>query len=178
MIRFLSYLLFLGQLATVNASSFTLRPAEPTDVDTLYELICELALFEGKDLDALPVTKEHLLQHGFGSSPCYQVELAENAKGVVGYALYSYVYSAHQGTPFIYIDDLYVRPEERGQGIGSALLKRLAEHAKEQGCCRMEWHVFDWNDAAIAFYENLGGHLRNDFRLIRMEKEAYFKIAE
>lgn len=178
MTRFFSCLLFLVQITIANASSFTLRPAEPTDVDTLYELICELALFEGKDLDTLPVTKEHLLHYGFGPSPCYHVELAESANEVVGYALYSYVYSAHQGTPFIYIDDLYVRPQERGQGIGSALLKRLAQHAKEQGCCRMEWHVFDWNDAAITFYENLGGHLRHDFRLIRMEKEAYLKMAE
>ncbi|HSX38299.1 MAG TPA: GNAT family N-acetyltransferase [Chlamydiales bacterium] len=62
--------------------------------------------------------------------------------------------------------------------MGSGLLKQLACYAKEVGCCRMEWHAFDWNDQAIAFYENLGGILRKDLLLIRMEREAYWKIAE
>lgn len=77
-----------------------------------------------------------------------------------------------------YVDDLYVIPSERGKGIGTGLLKQLAANAKEIGCCRMEWHAFDWNDQAITFYENLGGKLRKDLLLIRMEKEAYWKMAE
>lgn len=76
------------------------------------------------------------------------------------------------------VDDLYVKPSDRGQGIGSALLKQLARYAKEIGCCRMEWHAFDWNEQAIAFYEHLGGTLRKDLLLIRMEKDAYWNMAE
>ena len=93
------------------------RPARIEDVDVLYDLICELAEFEGKDLSTLPVTKENLQKYGFGENPCFHVEFAETQNGIVGYALYSYVYSGHQGTPFLYVDDLYVRPSERNQGI-------------------------------------------------------------
>jgi len=175
---FLLLLFLFSQLHASQPSSFTTRPARIDDLDVLYELVCELAVFEGKERSALPVTKENLERYGFGSDPAYQVEFAENEMGIVGYALYSYVYSSHQGTPFIYIDDLYVRPAHRGKGIGTGLLNQLARYAKERGCCRMEWHAFDWNDKAISFYENLGGVLRKDLLLIRMEKEAYYKLAE
>lgn len=168
-------LLLVGQ---VEAADFQTRPAQVEDLDELYALVCELAAFEGKDLDSLPATKENLAKYGFGKTPYFHVEFAENENGIVGYALYSYVYSGHQGTPFLYVDDLYVKPSERGKGIGTGLLKRLAANAKEVGCCRMEWHAFDWNDQAITFYENLGGKLRKDLLLIRMEKDAYWKMAE
>jgi GNAT superfamily N-acetyltransferase len=167
-----------GHEYTKNSELYQIRPARIEDLDTLYELVCDLAAFEGKDLETLPVTKANLERYGFGKTPYFYAELAENENGVVGYALYSYVYSGHQGTPFLYIDDLYVQPSERGHGIGSALLKQLACCAKEVGCCRMEWHVFDWNKQAISFYESLGGNLREDLLLIRMEKEAYWKMAE
>ena len=169
------FILFL--LCGQAFASFQTRPATVEDIDVLYELVCDLAIFEGKDLETLPVTKENLVKFGFGETPYFHVEFAENQNGIVGYALYSYVYSGHQGTPFLYIDDLFVKPSERGQGIGTGLLKQLARHAQEVGCCRMEWHAFDWNDSAIAFYENLGGKLRKDLLLIRMERDAYMKMA-
>lgn len=172
------FLLLTAQINALETSSFTTRPARLEDLDSLYELVCELAAFEGKNLETLPVTKANLRHYGFEKIPYFHVELAENQNGVIGYALYSYVYSGHQGTPFLYIDDLYVKPSERGRGIGSGLLKQLAQYAKEIGCCRMEWHAFDWNDQAITFYQNLGGTLRKDLLLIRMEKEAYYRMAE
>ena len=176
--RYFIFLFLLGQAYAAELSQFRMRPAKVEDLDALYELICDLAVFEGKDLATLPVNKDNLKKYGFGVAPCFHVEFAENQKGIVGYALYSYVYSGHQGTPFLYVDDLYVKPAERGQGIGSGLLKQLACYAQEVGCCRMEWHVFDWNESAISFYENLGGNLRKDLMLIRMEKNAYLKMAE
>lgn len=176
--RYLCFLFLLGQAYAADFVSFQTRPAQAEDLDVLYELICDLAVFEGKDLETLPVTRANLEKYGFGKIPYFHVEFAENQNGVVGYALYSYVYSGHQGTPFLYVDDLYVKPSERGQGIGSGLLKQLARYAKEIGCCRMEWHAFDWNEQALTFYENLGGILRKDLLLIRMEKEAYWKMAE
>lgn len=174
---FLITLLQIGVYA-IDPSTFHTRPALVEDVDVIYEFICDLAAYEGKDLAALPVTKENLKKYGFGKTPYYHVELAENRNGIVGYALYSYGFSGHQGTPFLYVDDLYVKPSERGQGIGTGLLNRLARYAKEVSCCRMEWLAFDWNESAISFYENLGGNLRKDLLLIRMEKEAYLKMAE
>ena len=171
-------LLLVGACLHADLLPFQTRPARIQDLNVLYELVCDLAAFEGKDLATLPVTKINLEKYGFGQIPYFHVELAENEKGVVGYALYSYAYSGHQGTPFLYVDDLYVKPSERGKGIGSGLLKQLACYAKEIGCCRMEWHAFDWNEEAISFYEKIGGTLRKDLLLIRMEKEAYWKIAE
>ncbi len=174
----LCLLVLASQICALESSSFTTRSAGPEDLDVIYEMICELALFEGKKLEDLPVTKTNLLHYGFEGTPYYHVEIAENPNGVAGYALYSYGFSGHQGKPFLYVDDLYIKPSERGQGIGSRLLKQLACYAKEVGCCRMEWHVFDWNDKAIVFYENIGGTLRKDLLLIRVEKEAYYRLAE
>ena len=159
-------------------ASFTTRPARLEDVDTLYELICELAVYERNNPATLPVTKENLLRYGFGKTPYFQVEFAENERGIVGFALYSYSFSGYRGAPFLYVEDLYVRASERGRGIGSGLLKRLACYAKERDCCRMEWHAFDWNDQAISFYEHLGSTVRKDLLLFRLEKDAYCKLAD
>jgi GNAT superfamily N-acetyltransferase len=147
----------------------TLRPATSFDVDVLYELICELALFEKKKLSDLPLSKENLLRYGFSEPPRFYVELAENKNGPVGYALYSYGFSAHQGKPFLYIDDLYIRDRERGKGFGTALLTKLAGYAKEQNCCFMQWHTFSWNEKALAFYTKIGACPRQDLVLIRMQ---------
>jgi|GEM_PF-522737 len=176
--RYFCFLFLLGQAYAGDLTSFHTRQARVEDVDELYALVCDLAVFEGRDLKTLPLTKDNLRKYGFCETPYFHVEFAENQNGIIGYALYSYGYSGHQGTPFLYIDDLYVKPSERGQGIGSGLLKQLAHYAKERGCCRMEWHAFDWNEKAISFYENLGGTIRKDLLLIRMEKEAYYKMAE
>lgn len=178
LIRYLVFSVLFGQAYATDFTTFHTRPALIEDVDTIYNLICDLAIFEGKDITKLPLTKENLKKYGFSEKPYFHVELAENQNGIVGYALYSYVYSGHQGTPFLYVDDLYVQPNERGQGIGSGLLKRLAYYAKEVGCCRMEWHAFDWNESAIDFYRSLGGNLRKELLLIRMEKDAYLKMTE
>ncbi|MCI5052036.1 MAG: GNAT family N-acetyltransferase [Simkaniaceae bacterium] len=174
----LKRLILLALVTFSTASAFTTRPATENDVDVVYDLICELAQFEGKNPNNLPLTKENLLHYGFGEHPYYCIELAEKEGRVVGYALYSYGFSGHQGKPFLYLDDLYVQPSERGQGIGSALLKQLATQAKSLGCCRLEWLAFDWNDRAIEYYEKLGGKLRRDLLLIRTEKEAYHQIAD
>ena len=77
----------------------------------------------------------------------------------------------------MYLDDLYVRPSERSYGIGTALLQQVANHAKEMNCCFMQWLAFDWNEKAITFYERLGATKRVDFRLSRIEKEAYIDVA-
>lgn len=153
------------------------RPAKKEDIHVLYDLICELAVFEGKDLASLPLTKENLYERGFGESPYFFVEVAELENKVVGYALYFYGFSAHQGSPFLYVDDLYVKEKYRGQGIGTRLLKQLACYAKQQHCCRLEWHVFDWNESGIAFYEKLDADLRKDLILVRLEKDPMDRLA-
>lgn len=123
LIRYLVFLVLFGQAQAADLTTFHTRPALVEDIDTIYNLICDLAIFEGKDITKLPVTKENLKKYGFSEKPYFHVELAQNQNGIVGYALYPYVYSGHQGTPFLYVEDLYVKPNERGQGLGSGLLK-------------------------------------------------------
>lgn len=168
------FLLFALCCGTCQATKVAcqLRAAKESDVDTLYQLISELAVYEGKDLKTLPLTRENVQKFGFGENPYFTVELAEVDEKVVGYALYYYTFSANQGFPLLYVEDLYVQEPYRGQGIGSALLKKLAHFAKEKNCCRLEWHVFDWNEPAIHFYESIGAKLRRDLLLVRLEKEA------
>jgi L-amino acid N-acyltransferase YncA len=160
-----------------NEPVFFTRPAKIGEEDVLYELIRELALYEGKDITTLPLTKENLRRFGFGMNPHFCTEFAECEDKVVGYALYYYAFSANQGRPILYLEDLYVKPEYRGLGIGSQFLKQLAKYATQNDCCRLEWHVFSWNDSAIGFYQKLGGVLRNDLIQVRLEKDALQRLA-
>lgn len=89
----------------------------------------------------------------------------------MAYALYFYTFSAHQGYPVLYLEDLYVKLDYRKQGVGSALISRLACYAHKHHCCRMEWHVFDWNHEAMTFYQKLGANLRKDLLLVRLSCE-------
>lgn len=184
-------LMFIGQLIGLDPTHvsgvhvktkkelcFLTRPAKMGDEDLLYGLIRELALYEGKDINTLPLTKENLHRFGFGEHPLFCTELAECEDQVVGYVLYYYAFSANQGLPILYVEDLYVKPEYRGMGIGSQFFKQLARYAIQKDCCRMEWHVFSWNDTAISFYQKLGGVLRNDLIQVRLEKAALQKLAE
>lgn len=160
----------------VNQSFFT-RPAKIGEEDILYELIRELAQYEGKDISTLPLTRGNLRRFGFNENPYFYTEFAECDNQVVGYALYYYAFSANQGRPILYLEDLYVKPEYRGGGIGSQFLKQLAKYAIEKDCCRLEWHVFSWNASAISFYQKLGGILRNDLIQVRLENEALQRLA-
>jgi ribosomal protein S18 acetylase RimI-like enzyme len=167
----------LCEAAMSETLSYTIRPAAIEDVDQVYQLICDLAVYEGKDLATLPCKKANLQKYLFGKNAYGSIELAEAGDAIVGYALYYYGFSGHQGMPLLYIDDIYVKEENRGHGVGTALLKRLASLAKEHECCRLEWHVFDWNERAIDFYQKIGGKLRKDLLQIRLEKEAMHRLA-
>lgn len=159
------------------STEVSIRHAQEEDIDAIHDLICELAEFEGKDLTSLPVTKKNLCEFGFGACPYFFVEVAELENKVIGYALYFYGFSAHKGSPILYVDDLYVKEKYRGQGIGTRMLKQLACYAKQHHCCRLEWHVFDWNESGIAFYEKLDADLRKDLILVRLEKDPMDRLA-
>lgn len=165
------------RLSEVENKVFFTRPAKIDEEDILYELIRELALYEHKDISRLPLTKENLLRFGFSQNPYFFTEFAECENQVVGYALYYYAFSANQGCPVLYLEDLYVKPEYRKLGIGSQFLKQLARYAIQNDCCRLEWHVFSWNASAINFYQSLGGILKNDLIQVRLENEALQELA-
>jgi len=95
----------------------------------------------------------------------------------VGFALYFYTYSTFLGRPSLYLEDLFVLPEERGRGAGTALLRTLAKIAVARGCGRMEWTGLDWNTPSIRFYKGLGARLRKEWVLTRLTGPALRRLA-
>ena len=154
----------------------TIRPATPADVPTILAFIRELALYE-REPDAVLATEADLLRDGFGPTPRFWALIAEHEGEAAGFALYFTSYSTWRGHHGIRLEDLYVTPALRGQGIGKALLARLAQIAVEQGCPRLEWDVLDWNAPAIAVYQRLGAHVLTEWRIMRLSGDALQTLA-
>jgi GNAT superfamily N-acetyltransferase len=133
----------------------TIDPAAPADVPAILALIRELAEFE-RLADQAVATEADVHDGLFGRRPVAEAVVARDGDAVMGFALWFHNYSTFRGRPGLYLEDLYVRPEFRGRGVGKALLVRLAAIAVERGCARMEWSVLDWNERAIEFYRSLG----------------------
>jgi GNAT superfamily N-acetyltransferase len=166
-------------------TSFKLRSAELRDVQAIVGLIRELAEFE-ELTHLLQVTPEKLRPHLFGERPVAEALVAEaEVKNggvprveVVAFALFFTNFSTFLAQPGLYLEDLYVRPAHRGQGIGEALLRRLAELALARGCGRFEWSVLDWNANAIRFYERMGATVMTDWRICRVTGGALKGLAK
>jgi GNAT superfamily N-acetyltransferase len=154
-----------------DTPSFSLRPAELRDVGAIVGLIRELAEFEQLG-HLLQVTPEKLRPHLFGEKPVAEALVAESAGEVVAFALFFTNFSTFLAQPGLYLEDLYVKPELRGRGVGEALLTRLARTAAERGHGRFEWSVLDWNANAIRFYERMGATVMPDWRICRISGEA------
>ena len=154
-----------------NATSFTLRAAEPRDVDAIVDLIRGLAEFE-RLTHLLEVTADKLALHLFGARPVVEAVVAERARRVVAFALFFTNFSTFLGRPGLYLEDLYVEPDQRGNGIGQALLAHLARLAAERGYGRFEWSVLDWNEGAIRFYRRMGATVMPDWRICRIAGPA------
>lgn len=161
--------------------AFTLRAAELRDVSAIVDLIRELAEFEHLT-HLLQVTPEKLRPHLFGERPAAECLVAETAPvadahaprsgSVVGFALFYTNFSTFLAQPGLYLEDLYVKPAQRGQGIGEALLTRLARLAVERKYGRFEWSVLDWNEGAIRFYQRMGATVMPDWRICRVTGDA------
>jgi GNAT superfamily N-acetyltransferase len=130
-----------------------IRLADAGDVAVLHRLLTELAAFEGGTVEA---GEADLLRDGFGARPLFEALLAEVDGRAVGLLVFLPLYSSWRGRPALLLHDLYVSGEARGAGVGKALVVRLAEIARERGCCRVDVQVLDWNERARAFYESLG----------------------
>ncbi|MEX0781893.1 MAG: GNAT family N-acetyltransferase [Dehalococcoidia bacterium] len=154
-----------------------LRAADEADLDTIIALIHGLAEYE-REPEAVKLDREAFRQHLFGSRPFAEVILAEtDAAQVVGFALFFHNFSTWEGSPGIYLEDLFVRPEHRGAGFGKALLVELARIALERGCKRFEWSVLDWNEPSIAFYKALGAVPMDDWTVYRVTGPALEALA-
>src|SRR5947208_14162068 len=133
----------------------TIRPATKADVGLILHFVRELADYE-RESQAVKATEADLERDGFCAAPKFRVVIAEWESEPAGFALFFYNYSTWQGGPGLYLEDLFVRPVFRGQGIGKALLAYLARVAVDEGCGRLVWAVLDWNTPAIEFYKSLG----------------------
>jgi ribosomal protein S18 acetylase RimI-like enzyme len=152
-----------------------IRPAIPADVPAILALIHDLAVYE-KEPDAVRNTPELLTEHLFGADPRVWAHVAVDGTGpdgaVQGVALWFLNYSTWEGVHGIYLEDLYVRPQARGNGHGKALLKTLAGLAVERGYARVEWSVLDWNEPSINFYRSLGAAPMDGWHTFRLDGGA------
>ncbi|MGG5172616.1 N-acetyltransferase family protein [Pseudarthrobacter sp. J1738] len=149
-----------------------IRPAQPSDVPLILQMIHDLALYE-KEPEAVKNTEESLHKVLFGKAPAAFAHVAENAEGQVrGFALWFLNYSTWEGVHGIYLEDLYVQPEARGEGHGKALLQNLASIAVDRGYARVEWSVLDWNEPSINFYRSLGANPMDGWSTFRLSGSA------
>lgn len=156
--------------------AFELCPARPEDVPRLLGLIRELAEYERLS-DACVSTEADLARALFGPRPVAEAVLAWKDGAAVAFALYFMNYSTFVGRPGLYLEDLYVRPAERGRGLGKALLRHLAGIARERGCGRMEWTALDWNTPALEFYDRLGARRMSDWILFRLSADGIARLS-
>lgn len=154
-----------------------LRPATPADVPVILGLVRDLAEYE-RAPQAVVATEEDFLRHGFGARPRFSVLLAEEDGRVAGFALWFFTFSTWLGKPGLYLEDLFVRPELRGKGIGKAMMIELARIAVREGCGRFEWAVLDWNQPSIDFYRSLGARLMEEWVVCRLEGDSLHALAE
>ena len=164
----------------MNDRSISIRPATPDDLADIQALI--LALAEYERLSHLCVaTSEQLADALLGPRPAAEVQIARidgDSGPAVGFALFCHTFSTFLGRRTLWLEDLYVRQEHRGRGVGRALLRRLASIARERGCGRFEWAVLDWNAPSIRFYEGLGARLMDDWTICRVTGDALDRLAE
>jgi GNAT superfamily N-acetyltransferase len=157
--------------------AITIRPAIPADVPLILHFIRALAAYE-REPDAVTATEEGLLRDGFGPNPFYACLIAEIDGQPAGFALYFFNYSTWLGRPGLYLEDIFVPPELRGQGVGKALLQRVAAVAVEKNCPRLQWEVLDWNTPAIDFYRAMGAEFLDEWRNVRVSGEALLRLAK
>lgn len=155
----------------------TVRPAAPADLPLIAQLIRDLADYE-KLGHAVRFDEAALGDHLFGPRPMAEVLIAEQDGQGQGFALFFHNFSTFEGKPGIYLEDLYVRPQARGTGLGKALLQRLAALAVERGCARLEWSVLDWNAPSIAFYRSLGARMMDEWRIMRVDGAALQQMGQ
>ena len=158
------------------AAALTIRRGTRRDVPIILALIRGLAEYE-RLAHQMEATPARVRAHGFGPRRYFQTLICRRGGRPVGFALYFFTYSTFLARPSLYLEDLFVLPEERGTGAGKALLRALARIAVRRGCGRMEWAVLDWNRPAIRFYRRLGAQLRRQWILTRLTGTPLRRLA-
>lgn len=148
------------------------RSATENDVPIMFALIKELADYE-KLSDQISTSEEQLKNTLFGVDSFVEVLIAEFEGKTVGYALFFKNFSTFLGKPGFYLEDLYVKPDIRGKGIGKALLDKIISLAKERNYGRVEWSVLDWNESAIDFYKKIGAKPLDNWTIFRLTSDKF-----
>jgi GNAT superfamily N-acetyltransferase len=156
----------------MNTEKITIRKAKKSDIPDILMLIKELAEYE-KLLHEVVTTEEQLEKVIFGEQKFVEVLIAEVDGKLAGQTIFFHNFSTFVGRPGLYIEDLYVRPDFRGKGIGKALLKEVINLAKERNCGRVEWVVLDWNKPAIDFYKSIGAKPLDEWTIFRLTEDKF-----
>jgi GNAT superfamily N-acetyltransferase len=154
----------------------TIRTATIADAALIRQLIWELADFE-KEPDQVLTTESDIARDGFGANPQFRALIAEWHGQPAGYAVFFGYYSTWRGAG-LYLEDLFIRPDFRGRGIGTALLARVARTAEEENRLFLKWEVLDWNQPAIGMYKAMGADFLDKWRSVFLEGESLRKLAE
>ncbi len=153
-----------------------IRPAMPDDVPLIRQLIVELAEYE-RMRDAAVATDAALREQLFGAQPAAEVLLGEVDGQPAGFALFFHNFSTFLGQRGLYLEDLFVRPQFRGAGLGKHLMATLARLAVQRGCGRFEWSVLDWNTPSIGFYRSIGAVGMDEWTVQRLQGDALHALA-
>ena len=166
-------------MSLISSGRFEVRPARAADVPVLLELIYGLAEYE-RLTHLFENTPQRLSDALFGEHPVAEALLAWTTSDepiAAGFALYFHNYSTFLGCKGLYLEDLFVRPQHRGQGCGKSLLIAVAKIAAARRCARFEWAVLDWNVSAQRFYQGFGASILPDWRIVRTTGDALAKLA-
>ncbi len=163
-------------MSTDECSGFSVRFAEKSDLQLIFELVKELANYENL-LTELHATEESLRDAIF-IRKIVEVIIAEYRGTPAGYAMYYYNFSSFIGKPGIFLEDIYVKPEFRGKGIGKSFLVYLSKLALKSRCWGLEWACLNWNKPSINFYESIGAQHREEWRVYRLKGNALSRLAE
>jgi GNAT superfamily N-acetyltransferase len=158
-------------------SELLIRSATAADARLLLEMIREFAEHV-RMANRVIATEERLQQTLFGPQQLAEVLLAYWSGEPVGYAVFFHTYSTFRGQPGLFLEDLFVRPDARGRGVGRRLLARVASIAQDRGCGRLEWSTLDWNEQAIGFYCHLGAEAHEGSTTFGLLGEALNRLAE
>ena len=159
-----------------TADNFHIRPAAPDDVPLILAFIKGLAEFEHLSGE-VTATEAGLRESLFGANPAAEVVIGFAGDEPAGFAVFFHNYSTFLGQRGMYLEDIFVVPEYRSNGLGKLLLAHVAGIAVERGCGRFEWSVLDWNENAARFYKELGAEVMGDWRAFRMDGDALQRLA-
>lgn len=156
--------------------TLSIRSATSADLPLIAQFIRDLAEYE-KLAHEVRFDETKLGEKLFGPRPYAEVLIGELDGSPQGFALFFHNFSTFEGRPGIYLEDLFVRPEARGSGLGKALLAHLAKLCVTRDCARLEWWVLDWNTPSIGFYQSLGAKLMDEWTVMRVDGDALTKLA-